>query len=50
MSAKYKEGALAQKSAPYEALYSLALSYRVNYQFVKAKEAFTRYKETYLII
>ena len=48
MSAKYKEGALAQKSAPYEALYSLALSYRVNYQFVKAKEAFTRYKETLL--
>jgi len=48
MSAKHKEGTLNQVAAPYEALYELAVAYRVNYNFDKAKETFKRYRETLL--
>jgi len=48
MSAKHKEGTINQVAAPYDALYNLALSYRINYKFDKAKEAFTRYAGTLL--
>jgi tetratricopeptide (TPR) repeat protein len=46
MSAKYKFGSIRQKSAPYDALYDLAAAYKINYQFDKAKETFSRYLET----
>ena len=48
MSAKHKEGTIKQTSAPYDALYDLALAYRINYQFDKAKETFIRFSETLL--
>lgn len=48
MSAKRKEGTLSQISAPYDALYELAKSYRINYNFDKAKEVFMRYREILL--
>jgi tetratricopeptide (TPR) repeat protein len=48
MSAKHKEGTINQKSAPYDALYDLASAYKINYQFDKAKEIFTRYIGTLL--
>lgn len=48
MSAKRKEGSLNQIAAPYDALYELARAYRVNYNFDKAREYFTKYKSTLL--
>jgi tetratricopeptide (TPR) repeat protein len=48
MSARYKEGTVNETNAPYDALYDLAVAYRINYQFDKAKDAFTSYKETLL--
>lgn len=48
MSAKHREGTVAEKSASYEALYDLARAYRINYMFEKAKDAYTRYSETLL--
>jgi len=48
MSAKHKEGTLNQLAAPYDALYYLGVSYRINYRFDKAREAFTRYAGTLL--
>lgn len=48
MSAKHKEGTINQVSAPYYALYALGNSYRINFMFDKAKEAFTRYAGTLL--
>jgi hypothetical protein len=48
ISAKHKEGTLNQIAAPYDALYELARSYRINYNFDKAKEVFIRYRETLL--
>ncbi len=47
-SAKYKEGSLNQKTAPYEAIFHLGEAYRINFQFDKAKEAFIKYRETLL--
>jgi len=48
MSAKHKNGTLSQISAPYDALYELAVAYRINYMFDKSKEAFIRYSGTLL--
>jgi len=48
MSAKHKEGTISQTAAPYDALYDLAVSYRINYKFDNAKEAFIRYAGTLL--
>lgn len=48
MSAKHKEGTINQVTAPYDALFELGNAYRINYQFDKAKEAYSRYKETLL--
>ena len=48
MSAKHKEGTINQIAAPYETLYNLAVAYRINYKFDKAKETFRRYSETLL--
>jgi len=48
MSAKHKEGTINQVSAPYYALYALGKSYRINFMFDKAKEAFTKYAGTLL--
>jgi len=48
MSAKNKEGTIARTSAPYDALYDLALAYRINYQFDRAKETFMRFSGTLL--
>ncbi|MBG0859948.1 MAG: PD40 domain-containing protein [Bacteroidales bacterium] len=48
ISAKHKEGSITEVSAPYDALYELGRAYRINYQFDKAKDAFTRYSETLL--
>ena len=48
MSAKHKDGTINQIAAPYDALYELGNSYRINYQFDKAKEAYKKYKETLL--
>lgn len=48
MSAKVKEGSVSQLSAPYDALYDLGNAYLINYQFDKAKDAFTRYAGTLL--
>jgi tetratricopeptide (TPR) repeat protein len=49
MSAKHKEGTINQMAAPYDALYELGNAYRINFQFDKAKEAYTKYRETLLI-
>jgi tetratricopeptide (TPR) repeat protein len=46
MSSKHKEGTIKQENAPYNALYELALAYKISYQFDKAKEALTRYLTT----
>jgi tetratricopeptide (TPR) repeat protein len=46
MSAKHREGTIKQKAAPFDALYDLASAYKINYQFDKAKEVFTRYLDT----
>jgi len=48
LSAKHKEGTISQVSAPYDALYDLGCAYLINYQFDKAKEAFSRYSGTLL--
>ncbi|MCJ7448527.1 MAG: hypothetical protein MUO72_12635 [Bacteroidales bacterium] len=48
ISAKHIEGTITQSSAPYDALYDLGKAYRVNYQFDKAKDAFSRYSKTLL--
>jgi tetratricopeptide (TPR) repeat protein len=48
MSAKHKDGTINQIAAPYDALFELGNSYRINYQFDKAKEAYMKYKETLL--
>ncbi|MCX6301677.1 MAG: hypothetical protein NTW82_05800 [Bacteroidia bacterium] len=48
MSAKHREGTIKQKAAPFDALYDLASAYKINYQFDKAKEIFTRYLGTLL--
>ena len=48
MSAKHKEGTINQTAAPYDALYDLAVAYRINYKFDSAKEAFIRYAGTLL--
>lgn len=48
MSAKHREGTITQVTAPYDALYDLAKSYRINYKFDKAKEAYTKYLGTLL--
>lgn len=48
MSAKHKEGTITHMSAPYDALYDLAVAYRINYLFSKARETFIRYSETLL--
>lgn len=47
-AAAYREGSLKQKTAPYEAWFSLGNAYRINFQFEKAKEAFKKYSETLL--
>ncbi len=47
-SASYKEGSLKQTTAPYDVFYNLGEACRINYQFEKAKEAFSKYKETLL--
>lgn len=48
VSARHKEGTINQVSAPYYALYALGKSYRINFMFDKAKEAFTKYAGTLL--
>jgi len=48
LSAQQKEGTISQVAAPYDALYELGLAYLINYQFEKAKEAFTRFYGTLL--
>lgn len=48
MSARHKDGTINETSAPYDALYNLGVAYRINYQFDKAKEAFTDYEKTLL--
>lgn len=48
ISPKFREGILKQTTAPYEALYFLGEAYRINYQFDKAIEAYTKYRETLL--
>jgi len=48
VSGKYREGSLRQTEAPYEALFFLGDAYRINYMFEKAKEAYSRYRQTLL--
>lgn len=48
LTGKYREGSLRQTEAPYEALFFLGDAYRINYMFEKAKEAYTRYRQTLL--
>jgi hypothetical protein len=48
ISAKHKDGTISQIAAPYDALYELGNAYRINFQFDKAKDAYTKYKETLL--
>jgi tetratricopeptide (TPR) repeat protein len=48
LSAKVREGTISQVSAPYDALYDMGCAYLINYQFDKAKDAFTRYYGTLL--
>ncbi len=48
LSAKPEEGTVSELSAPYDALYELGCAYLVNYQFDKAKDAFTRFSGTLL--
>ena len=48
LSAKTKEGTITEYAAPYDALYDLGKAYLINYQFDKAKDAFTKYSETLL--
>jgi len=44
--ASYREGSLRQETAPCAAWYYLGNAYRINYQFLKAKEAYMKYLET----
>lgn len=48
VTAKYREGSLRQTDAPYEAIFFLGDAYRINYMFEKAREAYSRYRETLL--
>ncbi len=48
VTAKYREGSLRQTEAPYEAIFFLGDAYRINYMFEKAREAYSRYRETLL--
>jgi hypothetical protein len=48
MTSRFREGVLKQMEAPYDALYFLGDAYRINYQFEKAIEAYTRYRGTLL--
>jgi hypothetical protein len=48
LTAKYREGFTKQEEAPYEALFFLGEAYRINYMFEKAKDAYSRYRETLL--
>ncbi|MBS1231896.1 MAG: ompA 1 [Bacteroidetes bacterium] len=48
MSAKPEEGTNKELSAPYDALYELGCAYLINYQFDKAKDAFSRFAGTLL--
>ena len=48
ISARHIEGTITQSYAPYDVLYDLGKAYRINYQFDKAKDAFTRYFKTLL--
>jgi len=48
ITGKYREGSLRQTEAPYEALFFLGDAYRINYMFEKAREAYSRYRQTLL--
>lgn len=48
MSATHREGMITQVAATYEALYDLALAYRINFMFDKSKETYERYASTLL--
>ena len=48
MSAKHKEGTINEIAAPYDALYDLAVAYRINFRFDEAKDAFTKFAGTLL--
>lgn len=48
LTGKYREGSLRQTEAPYEALFFLGDAYRINYMFEKAKESYSRYRQTLL--
>ncbi len=48
MSSRQREGTILQTNAPYDALFQLGNAYRVNYQFDRAKSAYTQYRETLL--
>ena len=48
LSAKPEEGTINELSAPYDALYELGRAYLINYQFDKAKDAFSRFAGTLL--
>ncbi len=48
LTGKYREGSLRQTEAPYEALFFLGDAYRINYMFEKAKDAYSRYRQTIL--
>ncbi len=48
LSAKPEEGTISELSAPYDALFELGCAYLVNYQFDKAKDAFTKFAGTLL--
>ena len=48
ITARHKEGTIAQVSAPYEALLDLAKAYLVNYRFDEAKDTFRKYESTLL--
>lgn len=48
LTGKYREGSLREEAAPYETLFYLGEAYRINYMFEKAKEAYSRYRQTLL--
>ena len=45
MSEKYKELNFKEKKAPYKTMYHIGQSYHFNYQFDKAENCFSKYKE-----
>ncbi len=45
MSQKYKELNFKEKKAPYKTMYHIGQSYHFNYQFDKAENCFSKYKE-----